>query len=57
MLVPSNRLLLYTGILGIPLFALLGLAEAPVVAMMGIAVLLLLLVALDAPSAAASLQG
>lgn len=56
MLVPSNRLLLYTGILGIPLFALLGLAEAPVAAMLGVAVLLLLLVALDAPSAAASLQ-
>ncbi|WP_075089787.1 DUF58 domain-containing protein [Verrucomicrobium spinosum] len=56
MLVPSNRLLLFTGILGIPLFALLGLAEAPVAAMLGVAVLLLLMVALDAPSAAASLQ-
>ena len=56
MLVPTNRLLLYTGLVGIPLFALLGLAETPVAFMILVTVVLLLLIALDAPSAAASIR-
>lgn len=56
MLVPSNRLLLYTGILGIPLLALFGLANTPVPVMLVLAALALLLLGLDAPSAAASFR-
>ena len=57
MIVPSNRLLLYTAFLGIPLFTVLGLAggvSGP--ALMAVAVLVLLLAALDAPSALASIR-
>lgn len=57
MLVPSNRLLLYTALLGIPFFTVLGMAgniSAP--ALIAVAVLALLLAALDAPSALASIR-
>lgn len=57
MLVPSNRLLLYTAFLGIPLFTVLGMVgnlSAP--ALVAVAVLALLLAALDAPSALASIR-
>lgn len=54
--VPSNRLLLYVGILGIPVFTVLGLIGAPVELILGIALVAALLVALDAPGAAASIR-
>lgn len=56
MLVPSNRLLLYVGILGIPLFTALGIIGAPAEVMIGVALLAALLVALDAPGAVASIR-
>ena len=51
MLVPSSRLLFIVAVIGIPLFTLLGLAEAPMVVIAGLALLLLMVLALDAPSA------
>jgi len=54
--VPSNRLLIHAAVIGIPLFTLLGVAEAPVPVLLGIAVFLLLLVGLDAPAATSRLQ-
>lgn len=52
MIVPSNRLLLYAALIGVPLFTLLGVAEAPMIVVAGVVLLVLLLVALDAPGAA-----
>jgi len=54
--VPSNRLLLYVALIGIPLFTVLGMAEAPAIVVGGVLVLALLFVALDAPSAAGSIR-
>ena len=54
--VPSNRLLLYVGALGIPVFTGLGIIGAPLGLMLGVALLAALLAALDAPSAAASIR-
>ena len=51
MLVPSNKLLLYIAVTGIPLFTVLGLVEAPSAVIVGVALLALGLIALDAPSA------
>jgi len=51
MLVPSQRLLFYVTVFGIPLFTVLGLAEAPAAVVLAVAFFSLLLVALDAPSA------
>ncbi len=54
--VPSNRLLLYVGVLGIPTFTGLGIIGTPFGLMLGIAFVAALLVALDAPGAAASIR-
>lgn len=56
MLVPSNRLLLQVSILGIPVFTVLGLIGAPAAVMVGVALLAVLLVALDAPGALGSIR-
>ncbi|TLD71528.1 DUF58 domain-containing protein [Phragmitibacter flavus] len=54
--VPSNKLLIYTLVVGIPLFTLLGLMEVPLAGVVGIGVMLALVVAMDMPGAAASLR-
>jgi uncharacterized protein (DUF58 family) len=54
--VPSNKLLIYTLVVGMPLFTLLGLMEMPLAGVLGIGFLLVLLVALDMPGAGASLR-
>ncbi len=51
MVVPSQRLLFHVAVIGIPLFTVLGLAEAPAAVVLAAAFFGLLLVALDAPSA------
>ena len=56
MLVPSQRLLFYVTVFGIPLFTVLGLAEAPAAVVLAVAFFSLLLVALDAPSALRVIQ-
>jgi uncharacterized protein (DUF58 family) len=56
MLVPSSRLLFLVAVIGIPLFTVLGLAEAPAVVIVGLVILLLLILALDAPSAAQAIR-
>jgi len=54
--VPSNRLLLYVGVVGIPVFTTLGIIGTPVGLMLGVAFLGALVVALDAPGASASIR-
>ncbi len=56
MLSPSNRLLIYTGLIGIPLFTVLGMTGMSLSLMAGLGLLLALVVALDAPSALQLLQ-
>lgn len=56
MIVPSNRLLLLIALVGIPLFTLLGMQNIPGSAIVVAAVMVLLLMALDAPSALASIR-
>lgn len=56
MLSPSNRLLLYMGLIGIPLFTVLGMTGMPLSWMAGLGFMLALLVALDAPSALQVMQ-
>ena len=56
MIVPSNRLLLFLALVGIPLFTLLGMQNIPGSAIVVAAVLLLLALALDAPIALASIR-
>ncbi|QIF05042.1 DUF58 domain-containing protein [Roseimicrobium sp. ORNL1] len=56
MIVPSNRLLLFLALVGIPLFTLLGMQDIPGSAIVVAAVLMLLALALDAPSALASIR-
>lgn len=51
MIVPSSRLLFYVAVIGIPLFTLLGLAEAPVALIVGLVLLMLVIIGMDAPSA------
>lgn len=57
MLSPSNRLLLYTGLIGMPLFTVLGMLGMSLPLMAGLGLLLILLAALDAPSALQTLNG
>jgi uncharacterized protein (DUF58 family) len=52
---PTDRLLLYVAVLGIPAFTVMGMIEAPVTVLLGILVFILLLLALDAPSAFGSI--
>ena len=54
--VPSNRLLLYVGAVGIPVFTALGIIGMPFGGMIVLAALAALVVALDAPGAAASIR-
>jgi uncharacterized protein (DUF58 family) len=56
MIVPSNRLLLYTGLLGIPALTLLGMLALPLPAVAGVALLMGLVVALDAPGALGAIR-
>jgi uncharacterized protein (DUF58 family) len=56
MFVPSNRLLLYAGLLGIPGLTVLGMAALPMPALVGIALVIGLIVALDAPGALGSIR-
>jgi len=53
---PSNRLLLYVALFGIPLFTVLGMAEAPALVVGGVLLLLILFVAMDVPSAAGKIS-
>lgn len=56
MIVPSSKLLLYTALAGIPLFTLLGMAEAPMIVILAVLFFIVVLLAFDAPAALASLQ-
>ncbi|MEZ0276910.1 MAG: hypothetical protein ACAH88_18520, partial [Roseimicrobium sp.] len=56
MIVPSNRLLLLIALVGIPLFTLLGMQNIPGSAIVVAAIMVLLMMALDAPSALASIR-
>ncbi len=56
MLSPTNRLLLYTGLIGMPLFTVLGMLGLSLPLMAGLGLLLVLLAALDAPSALQTLN-
>jgi uncharacterized protein (DUF58 family) len=57
MLVPSNRLLLYTGLLGIPALTLLGMLALPMPAVAVVAFVMGLILALDAPGALGAIRG
>lgn len=56
MIVPSNRLLLLTAVLGIPLFTWLGMQDLPVAAILFAGVMIILGTVLDAPSALAVIR-
>jgi uncharacterized protein (DUF58 family) len=57
MLVPSTRLLWITALVLVPLFTVLGMLHVPSSLLMGLAALVGVLAALDAPSASARLSG